>query len=623
MADVADTPYQALYRRFRPQRFSEVVGQGHVTRPLQAAVRNHKVAHAYLFSGPRGTGKTSTARILAMALNCEKPVDGEPCGVCESCVAIRQGVSLDVQELDSATNRGIDEMRDLLSRVALGTPGRWKVYIVDEVHQMTSAASSALLKTLEEPPGHVIFVLATTDPQKVLETIRSRTQHFEFRLLGSDVMASLLSEVAGRADIDLSSDALDLVVRRGHGSARDALSALDQVAAAGAFEDDSNVVPQLVDGLIDQDPGAVLVKVAEAVQAGLDPRRLGTELLEYLRNGFLSTRAPSLVPLSEGAAAEAEARARKLGAAALVRAMEVVGQALIDIREAADPRTTLEVALVRLAAPEVDDSRAALLERIERLEKAVGQHGGGSGPGRASPVEPPSRMTQVAQVAQVDSVGRVGPAPQLPASSGKDPLSTTPASGSDQSRAALGALRGARERPGPTPSAVRPAPSEGSPPAAPAARPPAVPTAPPLSGEAAAVPSREELTMAWGDRILPSLRPAVKVYVASGRFLPSAGRSAVYAVPDRGLLSRAQSNLTEVEAALAQHFGRPVPLQLVLDGEAPPASAASGAAPPVVKAAEEDQEDYDLATLEDAPGGVASPEQRLLDAFPGAEEVNP
>ena len=190
--DEGAAAYQALYRRFRPQRFADVLGQEHVTRALRGAVRDGKVAHAYLFSGPRGTGKTSTARILAMALNCEHPEDGEPDGTCASCVAIRRGSSLDVQELDSATNRGIDEMKDLLSRVSLGTPGRWKVYIIDEVHQLTPQAASALLKTLEDPPSHVIFVLATTDPQKVMPTIRSRTQHFEFRLLGSDVLGKLL-----------------------------------------------------------------------------------------------------------------------------------------------------------------------------------------------------------------------------------------------------------------------------------------------------------------------------------------------------------------------------------------------------------------------------------------------
>src|SRR5213075_137529 len=180
--------YQSLYRKYRPQSPGEVLGQEHVVRALVGAINEGRVAHAYLFSGPRGTGKTSTARILAKVLNCTNVQDGEPCGVCDSCVQVQRGGSLDVVELDAASNRKLDEMRDLLSRVALGTPGRWKVYIIDEVHQLTSDASSALLKTLEEPPGHVVFVLATTDPQKVLPTIKSRTQHFEFRLLPRDVL---------------------------------------------------------------------------------------------------------------------------------------------------------------------------------------------------------------------------------------------------------------------------------------------------------------------------------------------------------------------------------------------------------------------------------------------------
>ena len=219
----SDSPYQSLYRRFRPQRFDEVRGQDHVTRALRNVVRDGRVAHAYLFSGPRGTGKTSTARILAMALNCENPADGEPDGTCASCVDIRRGASVDVQELDAASNRRLDEMRDLLSRVALGTRGRWKIYIIDEVHQLTGDAASALLKTLEEPPGHVVFVLATTDPQKVLPTIRSRTIHFEFHLLASDVLGHLLHDINDRAGLGVAPEAIDLVVRRGHGSARDTL----------------------------------------------------------------------------------------------------------------------------------------------------------------------------------------------------------------------------------------------------------------------------------------------------------------------------------------------------------------------------------------------------------------
>ncbi|MGH9283097.1 MAG: DNA polymerase III subunit gamma/tau, partial [Acidimicrobiales bacterium] len=194
MADDA-APFRSLYRRFRPQRFEEVRGQDHVVRALTNAVRDGRVGHAYLFSGPRGTGKTSTARILAKALNCPNLEGGEPCGRCDSCLAVEQGTSLDVHELDAASNNGVDAMRDLVSRAALGTPGRRKVYIVDEVHMLSTAASNALLKTLEEPPAHVVFVLATTDPQKVLPTIRSRTQAFEFRLLGGDVLAGLVAEV--------------------------------------------------------------------------------------------------------------------------------------------------------------------------------------------------------------------------------------------------------------------------------------------------------------------------------------------------------------------------------------------------------------------------------------------
>lgn len=617
MADERDVPYQALYRRFRPQRFSDVVGQDHVTRPLKAAVRDGKVAHAYLFSGPRGTGKTSTARILAMALNCENPTEGEPDGRCQSCVAIRQGSSLDVQELDSATNRGIDEMRDLLSRVALGTPGRWKVYIIDEVHQMTSAASSALLKTLEEPPEHVIFVLATTDPQKVLETIRSRTQHFEFRLLGTDALTSLLSDVAGRAEIDLPADTMDVVVRRGHGSARDALSALDQVAAAGEAHDEVAAVLDIVDALVERAAGKALQAVAAAAMQGLDPRRLGTELIEYLRNGFLATRAPSLVLLMADSAAEAEARARALGPANLVRAMEVIGQALIDMREAADPRTTLEVALVRLAAPEVDNSPAALLARIERLESAAGSKTSSD----PRPARAPAASSAPAEVgAPPPMPGTRAPAPGSRSALGAHRQApprkeATPAAGEETPPVREEASRGREETPrgrGETPRGRTEASSGGE-----GAGPGPVenPAPPNRSESSGGLPTRDELTMAWGDKVLSSLRPAVKVYMASGRFVSSEEGMALYAVPDRGLLSRAEPNLGEIEAALAAHFGRPVPLKLVLDDGSWKAAASTEEAP-------EDVEVYDLDDLQEAPASAAvTPEQRLLEAFPGAEEV--
>jgi DNA polymerase-3 subunit gamma/tau len=396
--------YQSLYRRFRPQRFAEVRGQEPIVTALRNAVREGRVAHAYLFSGPRGTGKTSTARILAKALNCANPVDGEPCNECLSCTEIRAGSSLDVHELDAASNNGVDAMRDLVSRAALGSPGRWKVYIVDEVHMLSAAASNALLKTLEEPPGHVVFVLATTDPQKVLPTIKSRTQHYEFRLLPAEILRDLLMDVESAAGLAVAPEAIDIVVRRGRGSARDALSVLDQVAAAGAVEADAAPVEQIVEALCDRDAAAALVAVAERINAGHDPRQLTSDIVTELRQVFLATMAKGLVGVPDDELVRLEEQARRLGAPALVRAMETLGTALVDMREAPDPRVLLEVALVRMCKPEADASPAALLERIERLER--GQGGGSPSPAvvaRPSPVTRPS--------AKAPTSGKVAPPP--------------------------------------------------------------------------------------------------------------------------------------------------------------------------------------------------------------------
>ena len=218
MAESTPTPtaldgVTSLYRRFRPNRFAELRGQDHVVRALQGAVKNDRVSHAYLFSGPRGTGKTTTARILAKALNCENPIDGDACDKCASCIAITRGSSLDVTELDAASNNGVDDIREITAGAWHGTPGRWKVYIFDEVHQLTKAAAAALLKTLEEPPSHVVFVLATTDPHKVLPTIRSRTQHLEFRLIGGDTLSSLLHDVEKAAGLKVDDSTIDAAVR--------------------------------------------------------------------------------------------------------------------------------------------------------------------------------------------------------------------------------------------------------------------------------------------------------------------------------------------------------------------------------------------------------------------------
>ncbi len=239
-----------------------------------------------------GPGKTSSARILAKALNCTDAQDGEPCGVCASCVEITQGTSLNVHELDAASNNGVDAMRDLVAHAGLGTPGRWKIYIVDEVHMLSNAAANALLKTLEEPPSHVVFVLATTDPQKVPPTIRSRTQHLEFRLIGADTLHELLQSVREKAGLDIGEDSVEAAVRRGRGSARDALSALDQVAASGSADSARPEVAPVLRALADGEASDLLVALSGLLAGGWGPQPLATELVDELRQVFLAALGP-------------------------------------------------------------------------------------------------------------------------------------------------------------------------------------------------------------------------------------------------------------------------------------------------------------------------------------------
>ncbi len=635
-AGEGDQPYQALYRRYRPQRFSEVRGQDHVTRALRNAVRDGRVAHAYLFSGPRGTGKTSTARILAMALNCQAPVDGEPDGTCQSCRAVRAGASMDVFELDAASNRKLEEMRDLLSRVALGTPGRWKVYIIDEVHQLTSDAASALLKTLEEPPGHVVFVLATTDPQKVLPTVRSRSQHFEFHLLDGQVLSDLLAGINSDAGLGLPDEALRLAVERGRGSARDAESALEQLAATGGELEEASPLPRLVAAMGRRDVTAVLETVATAVATGREPRRLGSELISYLRDSFLCLQAPSLVPLPEvDRNAQAE-QAGALGLPFLVRSMELIGQALVEMREAVDPRVTLEVALIRLTAPAVGSSPADLVARLEALESAIAQGRPGAGPVPGPGAPAPGRVPDGPPPRAGSTTGGAGATPAEPgpgpsaqggagATTGAAPRAGQEG-GPAEARAALGAiLRGSPRRPGEgaapgTPDRQGPtSPPSPRAPERPASagtgEPPAAAGRPAASRAEADMPTRDQLTKAWGDKVLGSLPRRAQVYMASGRFTGVSAGQAVFALPDAGLVSRAQEHVGEAEAALAAHFGRAVPLKLVLD-QGTGAPGPVGDAEPAPTDVAYDIED--LEELTDAGGTAVPPEQRILDAFPGA-----
>ena len=654
-------PYQSLYRRFRPGTFAEVRGQDHVVLALRNAVRDGRVAHAYLFSGPRGTGKTSTARILAKALNCADPHDGEPCGTCASCLEITRGTSLDVHELDAASNNGVEAMRDLVSRAALGTPGRQKVYIVDEVHMLSTAASNALLKTLEEPPAHVVFVLATTDPQKVLPTIRSRTQHFEFRLLGAETLVSLLEEVRTAAGLELGDDALGLAVRRGRGSARDTLSVLDQLAASDHLDDDLPELGTVAAALAERDASAALVAVSRLVDEGWGPAQLAADLVDYLRQGFLSLVAPDLVALA-GTERDAVADvASRLGLAGVVRAMEVIGAAQVQMRDAPDPRVNLEVSLVRLAHPEADEGPEAILARLERLERAVAALDAGGPSGARPSARPAVAAPAHATAPPVHAAGpppQASPPPQAEPSAEPPvdaPAEPAPAAAGSGGRPTLGALRRQAARAAgtatPEPAAVTdsapPAPvaspSSPEPTAAPAATPAEAPPAETAAPAAGGLPSRDQLTEAWGDHVLPTLRPKAKALLVAGRFL-EVGDTAVFALPNQIHRDRCEEVRPDVEAALAAHFGRPVPVRMVVEPTdagaattagasrpAPPDPAPAGGAPEVADPpgvpdpdppeAEEDLAIFDTARQVSEAEYDGSAEARLLRAFPGAEEV--
>ncbi len=514
LPSMGDEEYQSLYRRFRPGRFSEVLGQDHVTTALRNAVARDRVGHAYLFSGPRGTGKTSTARILASSLNCADPSEGEPCGVCDSCVAVARGSSLDVHELDAASNNGVEAMRDLVSRAALATPGRWKVYIVDEVHMLSTAASNALLKTLEEPPGRVVFVLATTDPQRVLPTIRSRTQHFEFHLLKPELLDELVARVVKDADLDLPGEILPTVVRRARGSARDALSALDQAAAGGVLDDVGEYLDALAGAIHRRDAASALTALDSAISAGREPQVLASELLERMRQDFLCTFAPDLG--DPDTASRGESEDGRPGLAALVRSMEQIGRAQVDMRAAPDPRITLEVSLVRVCKPELDASPEAILERLERLER---------GGGTAQPTSPGSHPA--------------GPGPGQPAK--PSPRSPEPEPARKAPAASGSASKALRDRYG--------SPSKSA------------------AGEGPGVPTRESLTKVWGDGLLASLPTKVRARFKVGRFVAGEPGTATFALPNEVHRSYCGELVGEVQAALSSHFGVPIELVLVVDPE--------------------------------------------------------
>jgi DNA polymerase-3 subunit gamma/tau len=669
--------YQSLYRRYRPRRFSEVRGQEHLVTALRNAVKDDRVGHAYLFSGPRGTGKTSTARILAKVLNCEHPVEGEPDCECASCLAIEAGTSFDVHELDAASNNGVEAIRDLIAKASLGTPGRTKVYILDEVHMLSAAASNALLKTLEEPPDHVVFVLATTDPQKVLPTIRSRTQHFEVHLLPATELRALVEFVIADAGLEVPSEGVTYVLRAGGGSARDTLSALDRVVAAGGVPDSIDAVDDLVEALCERDTGRALVAVEQALSRGRNPRVLGESLIGRLRDVFLASVAADLSRLPEQDQERVADQARRLGAPGATRALELLGEAFVGIQDALDPRIPLEVALVRLTRVDADTSVAALAERLARLERGAPapQPTAPAAPRPTSTAPTPPPPTE-ARAAAEHTRGDAAPtidaptpppetllpqaetAPEAPGPEGEDSAGD-PADGGRPADGARQVLRqratGPAPRPAPAPRSTRPktptpppppgpprgAPSMSSPPASgPPASGPSGSTAPatggPSSGAprpsaatapaAGALPSRDELTLAWGDGLLAALPQRAKARFGGGHWVRVDDDAAVFGFPNQHYVSRSEECRADVEAALGSHFGRAVPIRIVVDGDVPepgaPARPAAAGAVRSASAPTEPDEPIDLDDLTDAHDVTSSGVDRIAAVFPGAELVS-
>jgi DNA polymerase III subunit gamma/tau len=556
--------YLVLARKYRPQSFGDMSGQAHVVRTLRNALKSGQLAHAFLFTGPRGVGKTTSARLVAKALNCEKGPTAEPCGICTPCVEIAEGRAVDVVEIDAASNNGVDNVRDIVEAVKYRPArDRYKVFVVDEVHMLSTGAFNALLKTLEEPPDHVKFVLATTDVHKVPETILSRCQRFDFKRLTVQQIADQLGKVAAAEGMTFSAAALGLIARAAEGGMRDALSMLDQVrAACGDAPDDAAVaealgtvdtaaISRIAGALVGRDGATVLAELERLHARGLEMKRVAEELVRHLRNVVVAKLVPATaLDLPDAELEEVRAQAGGADAAQLTRLFDLAQRSVVEVKLAEQPRYALEVALLKAVflAPGAD-----VAELLARVEAIAG--GGGGAPA------PRPRTAAPAGTPASSAAPAAAPAPSgAPAKKDMAPgFRDIPAFGTPGCAGTASAVPSPSPSPSPGPSGVSDPP----------------PTSPTKDDPSRPVAERWRTAVESMETESPTLAGALKQ--AALLWLRD-GEIAIQ-IPEGMYAKTAERRRGEIEASFAKIFGKPTRLAVTVGGTPPPSAIGPGAAP--------------------------------------------